>query len=157
MNAATWPSLGQFWNIVKQWHIHTKMKLGPEAALVGFCFSWSELEKWRHTSHQDLAINPLFKCDECSYMAISRTVLKHRTTMKHANKDEPEAFKNFFLEDSFNLFNMHDKKANYIYQTYKEYFFFEKIHFQCNFWACYLMCQFLSLLVQHLKTKKNIW
>ena len=96
MNAATWPSLGQFWNIVQQWHIHTKMNLGPEAALVGFCFSWSELEKWRHTSHQDLAINPLFKCDECSYMAISRTVLKHRTTMKHPNKDEPEAFGIFF-------------------------------------------------------------
>ena len=43
-------------------------------------------------SHQDLAINPLFKCDECSYMAISQTVLKHCTTMKHPNKDEPEAF-----------------------------------------------------------------
>ena len=61
-------------------------------ALVSFCFSRTALEKWRHSSHYDPAINPEFKCDECSYMTISQTVLKHCTTMKHTNKDEPDAF-----------------------------------------------------------------
>ena len=109
-NAATWPSLGQFWNVVQQWHIQTKMKQGPEAALVVFCFLRTELEKWRQTSHQDLATNPIFKCDKCSYTAISRTVLKHSTRMKHPNKDEPEAFGKLVLENSLKLFNTHDKK-----------------------------------------------
>jgi hypothetical protein len=41
--------------------------------------------------NQDLAINPIFKCDECSYMAISQTVMKHCSKIKHPNKEEPEA------------------------------------------------------------------
>ena len=60
-----------------------------QLCLVGFFVSSTELEKLRHTSYQDLAINLVFKCDECSYMAISRTILKPRTTMTHPNKDEP--------------------------------------------------------------------
>jgi hypothetical protein len=44
-----------------------------------------------HLQSRPLAINHILKCDECSYMAISRTVLKHRKTMKHPNKEEPEA------------------------------------------------------------------
>ena len=60
-----------------------------QLCLVGFLISRTELEKLRHTSNQDLAINPIFKCDECSYMAISRTILKRHTTMTHPNKDEP--------------------------------------------------------------------
>ena len=53
---------------------------------------------------------PILKCDECSYMAISRTVLKRRTTMKHPNKEEPEALGKLVLEDSIQHFNSPDTK-----------------------------------------------
>ena len=35
-----------------------------QLCLVGFFISHTELEKLRHTSNQDLAINPIFQCDE---------------------------------------------------------------------------------------------
>ena len=63
-------------------------------ALVGFCILCLELEKVRHTCRQDRAINPLFKCDECSYMAVSRTVLKH------PNKEDVVVV-TAFLRDAF--------------------------------------------------------
>ena len=62
--------------------------------------------------NQDLAINPIFKCDECSYMAISQTVLKHHSKIKHPNKEEPEALGKLVLEDSLQYFNSPDKKTN---------------------------------------------
>ena len=60
-----------------------------QLCLVCFFISHKELEKLRDTSNQDLSINPILKCDECRYMAISGTILKRCTTMAHPNKDEP--------------------------------------------------------------------
>ena len=71
------------------------------------------VQSWKMQAfNQDLAINPIFKCDECSYMAISQTVLKHCSTIKHPNKEEPEALGKLVLEDSLQHFNSPDKKTN---------------------------------------------
>ena len=70
-----------------------------------------------HLLNQDHGINPIFKCVECSYMAISRTVLKCRTTMKHPNKEEPLTWQNI------KLFRLN------IYRR----FCFKKVNFLCYY------------------------
>ena len=63
--------------------LDTVVSLVDEHNLVGFCISFTELEKERHTSNKDQAINPKFKCDEFSYMGTSESIMKRHTTMKH--------------------------------------------------------------------------
>ena len=71
------------------WAIMFLLQCSGSCALLVSSFHIQSWRTWRHTSNQDLAINPIFKCDECTYIAFSWTILKHRTTMTHPNKDEP--------------------------------------------------------------------
>ena len=83
-----------------------------QLCLVCFFISHKELEKLRDTSNQDLAINPIFKCDECSYMAISWTILKRRTTV--TNKDEPKAKRQLLLVFAFHVQNWKSEDTPFI-------------------------------------------
>ena len=83
--------------------------------------------KGRHAPNQELVINPIFKCDKCSYIVISGTALKHCTTMKHRNKKEPETFwKLYFLRFSSALKFACQKSQFYRFNMKRRFFFKKK-------------------------------
>ena len=80
-----------------------------------------------------------FRCKECSYSAISKTVLKRHSTMKYQN-ETPETLRDFDLKDSLQLstsseYRIHEKSSDVL-----DNFCIEEGEFNCKYWRCHFMC-----------------